>query len=76
MWNCKNLENEEIRCYIGSNRAIRNGNKTLWEMDREIRLGFDDWSITETLFTWNGENNTESVGYEMKKKKRERSYNT
>ena len=39
-------------------------------MDREIRLGFDDLSITKALFTWNGENNTESVGYEMKKKKK------
>ena len=36
-------------------------------MDREIRSGLDDWSITEALFTWNGENNTESGGYEMKK---------
>ena len=38
-------------------------------MDKEIRLGFDDWSITEALFTWNDENNTVSVGYEMRKKK-------
>ena len=45
-----------------------NSNKALWKMHRKIRLGHDDWSITETLFTWNDENNLESVGYEMKKK--------
>ena len=28
-------------------------------MDRVIRFGLDDWSITEALFTWNGENKTE-----------------
>ena len=39
-------------------------------MDREIRLGLDDWSITEALFTWNGENNTKSVGHKMKKIKK------
>ena len=38
-------------------------------MDREIRLGIDDWRITEDLFTWNKENNMESVRYEMRKKK-------
>ena len=38
-------------------------------MDKEITLGFDDWSITEALFTWNDENNMVSVGYEMGKKK-------
>ena len=37
-------------------------------MDREIGLGLDDWRITKTLFTWYGENNTESVRYKMKKK--------
>ena len=37
-------------------------------MDRKIRLGLDYRSITEVLFTWIGQNNTESVGYEMKKK--------
>ena len=37
-------------------------------MDRETRLGLDDLSIREAFFT-DGENNTESVGYEMKKKK-------
>ena len=67
VWNCKTLENEECRSDTGSNRGIRNGNKTLREMEREIRLGLDDWNITEALFTWNGENNTESVGYEVKK---------
>ena len=46
-------------------------------MDREIRLGLDEGSITEALFTWNGENNTKSVGYEMKKmKKGKKRYNT
>ena len=39
-------------------------------MDREIRLELHDWSITEALSTWNGENNTKSVGYEMKKMKK------
>ena len=70
--------NKECRSYTSSsNRGIRNSNKALWEMDREVRLGLDDWSITEALFTWNGENNTKSVGYEMtKKKKKEASYNT
>ena len=43
-------------------------------MDREIRLGFDDLSITKALFTWNGENNTESVGYEIIKKKKKLQY--
>ena len=38
-------------------------------MDRKIRHGLDYRSITEVLFTWIGQNNTESVGYEMKKKK-------
>ena len=37
-------------------------------MYREIILGLDNWSITEALLTWNGENNRESVGYQMKKK--------
>ena len=37
-------------------------------MDREIRLEIDDWCFTEALFTWNGQNNTENVGYKMKKK--------
>ena len=37
-------------------------------MDRESRLGLDECSITKVVFTWNGENNTKSVGYEMKKK--------
>ena len=27
----------------------------------------------ETLFTWNGENTTESVGYEMKKKNKKKT---
>ena len=39
-------------------------------MDREIRLELHDWSITEALSTWNGENNAKSVGYEMKKMKK------
>ena len=39
-------------------------------MDIEIRLVLDDCSNTKALFTCNGENNTESVGYEMKKKKK------
>ena len=30
----------------------------------------------ETLFTWNGENTTESVGYEMKKKKKKKKKKT
>ena len=75
--NYKNLENEKGRSYTCRNWGIRNSNKALWEMDIEIRFGLDDWSITEALFTWNGENNTKSVGYEMtKKKKKEASYNT
>ena len=41
-----------------------NSNDGLWEMNREIRLGLDDWSITEALFTWNVKNNTKTVGYE------------
>ena len=36
-------------------------------MDTEIRLAVPDQRITEALFTWNCQNNTESVGYEMKK---------
>ena len=39
-------------------------------MDRKIWFGLDDWSITEALFTWNGENNTKSIGYEMTKNKK------
>ena len=39
-------------------------------MDREIGLELDDWSIIGALFTWNDENNTESIGYEMRKKKK------
>ena len=38
-------------------------------MDREIRLGIDDWHITEALFTWDNENNMENFGYEMRKNK-------
>ena len=41
-------------------------------MDREIRRGLDDWSITEALLTWNGKINTKSVGYKMKKKKKKK----
>ena len=52
--------------YTGSDRRIRNSNKTLWEMERKIRLGLGDWSIAKALFTWNGKNNTE-VTYEMRK---------
>ena len=52
--------------YTGSDRRIRNSNKTLWEMERKIRLGLGDWSIAKALFTWNGKNNTE-VKYEMRK---------
>ena len=37
-------------------------------MDREIKVGLDNWRITEDLLTWNDQNNTESVGYEMRKK--------
>ena len=37
-------------------------------MDREIRFGLDNLNITEALFTWNGQNNMESVGYEMGKR--------
>ena len=37
-------------------------------MDTEIGLELDDWSIKKALFTWNGENNTKSVGYEIRKK--------
>ena len=37
-------------------------------MNREIKVGFDNWRITEDLITWN-DHNTESVGYEMRKKK-------
>ena len=70
VWNCKDLENEKGRSYTGSDRGIRNYNKALWEVDRENRLGLDDWSITEAVFTWNGENDTESVGYEKRKKKK------
>ena len=44
--NYENLENEEGRSYTGSNRGIRNSNKALWKMDREIRLGLDDTFIT------------------------------
>ena len=36
-------------------------------MDTEIRLAVPDQRITEALFTWNCQNNTENVGYEMKK---------
>ena len=36
-------------------------------MDTEIRLAVPDQRYTEALFTWNCQNNTESVGYEMKK---------
>ena len=61
---------EVIPLVLGGTRA---SNKALWEMDREIRLGLDDWRITEDLFTWSRENNTECVGYEIKKR---RSYNT
>ena len=68
VWNCKNLENKKGRSYTSSDREIRNSNKALWKMDREIRLGLYDRSITEALFTWNDENNTKSVGYEMKRK--------
>ena len=64
------MENEKGRIYNGSNRVIRNSNKALREMDREIRLELHDWSIAEALSTWNGENNTKSVGYEMKKMKK------
>ena len=62
VWDCKHLGNEKGKIYNGSNRVIRNSNKALWEMDREIRLELHDWSITEALSTWNGENNTKSVG--------------
>lgn len=62
------MENEKGRSYSGSNRSIRNSNKTLWQMDREVRLGIDDWRITETMFTWIEQNNTESTGYEIRKK--------
>ena len=66
VWNCKNLENDKGRSYIGSNSSIWNSNKALWEIDREIMLGLDNWSISEASFTWNSENSTKSVGYEMK----------
>ena len=46
----------------------KQSNKALWEMDREIRLGLDNWSITKALLTWNGENNMKSVRYETYKK--------
>ena len=68
MWNSKNLENEKGRSYTGSNMGIRKSNIPLWEMDREIRFGLDNWNITEALFTWNDQNNMESVGYEMGKR--------
>ena len=74
VWNCKNLENEKGRSYTDRNRGIRNSNKTLWETDREIRLGLNDCSITETLFTWNGENNTESAGCEVRIRKKKLQY--
>ena len=39
----------------------------------KVTTHFDKWKPcllgTESLFTWNGENNTESVGYGMRKKK-------
>ena len=60
------MEIDKGRSDTDSNRGIKNGTKALWETDREIRLGLDDWSITESLFTCNSENNTKSVGYEMK----------
>ena len=41
-------------------------------MDKEIRLVLDNLSITEALVTWNDQNNMESVGYEMKKRKKRR----
>lgn len=41
MWNYKNLENDKGRSYRGRKRSIRNSNKTLWEIDREIKLGLD-----------------------------------
>lgn len=62
------MGNEKGRSYSGSNKSIRNSNKTLWEMDTEVRLGIDDWRITETIFTWIDQNNTESTGYEIRKK--------
>ena len=34
-------------------------------MNIKIILGLDNWIITETLFTRNGQNNTESDGYKM-----------
>ena len=68
MWNCKNLENEKGRSYTGSNMDIRKSNIPFWEMDREIRFGLDNLNITEALFTWNDQNNMESVGYEMGKR--------
>ena len=70
VWKCKNLENEKGRSYTSSHRDIRNSNKALWEMDREIRIGLDDWSITEALLNWNSEIKTEIVGYEIKKWKK------
>ena len=67
VWSCKEWENEKSRDYTGRNRSIGKSNKTLWELDSEITLGLEDWSIREALFTWNDQNNTESVRYEMKK---------
>ena len=48
--------------------GIRISKYALCEMDREIRLGLDNRSIAEALFTWNGQNNMECVAYEMRKK--------
>ena len=39
-----------------------------FRIDREIWIGLDDWNITKALFTWNGQNNIESVGYKMRQK--------
>ena len=39
-----------------------------FRIDREIWIGLDNWNITEALFTWNGQNNTESVGYKTRQK--------
>ena len=66
------MENEKSWSYTGSNKSIRNNNKTLWEMDKEIRLILDNLSITGALVTWNDQNNMESVGYEMKKRKKKK----
>ena len=74
------LKRKKKKNYSELNYKIRK----IWEMRKveviEVVIGtlgkvtthFDKWKPcllgTEALFTWFGENNTESVGYEMRKK--------